>query len=82
MIIEGYFFLFLMETICSDPLSELSQQDNSDEGSQHMFYAESTKLIPTCHQILPLSRALGEMPCLKPKNFWTLKTRVNSSLKE
>ena len=35
MISEGYFFLFLIETICCDPSSEPSQKDSSDEGSQH-----------------------------------------------
>ena len=37
MITEGQFFLFLTETICCDPSSELSRRDGSDEGSQHMF---------------------------------------------
>ena len=37
MIIEGYFFLFLIETICYDPSSEPSRRDGSDEGSQRMF---------------------------------------------
>ena len=43
MKIWGYFFLFLIETLCymSDPIccepsSELSRRDGSDEGSQHM----------------------------------------------
>ena len=35
MIIEGYVFLFLFETIYFDPSSEPSRQDGSDEGSQH-----------------------------------------------
>ena len=54
MIIEGYFFLFLIETICCDPSSELSSRDGSDEGSQHMFYAELIKIITNYHQILLL----------------------------
>ena len=33
-------FLFLIKTICCCPSSEPSRQDGSDEGSQHMFYAE------------------------------------------
>ena len=55
-------FLFLIETIfCDpqlnclcDPSSEPSQQDASDEGPQHVFYAELTKIIPNYHQILLL----------------------------
>ena len=35
MIIEGKFFLFLIETICCDPSSEPSHQDGSNEGSQY-----------------------------------------------
>ena len=37
MIIEGYFFFFLIETLCCDPSSELAQSDGSDEGLYHMF---------------------------------------------
>ena len=37
MIIEGSFFLFLVETICYGISSEPSPKDGSDEGSQHMF---------------------------------------------
>ena len=33
-------FLFFIETICCDPSFEPSHRDSSDEGSQHMFYAE------------------------------------------
>ena len=29
-----------------DPLSELSQEDDSNEGSQHMFYRNIRKIIP------------------------------------
>ena len=36
MVIEGYFFLFLITTRCCDPSSELSG-DSLDEGSQHTF---------------------------------------------
>ena len=37
MIIEGLFFLFLIETICCDPSSEPSLRDGSDGGSQYVF---------------------------------------------
>ena len=53
MITEGKLFLFFIDTCC-DPSSELSRQDGSDEGSQHMFYAELIKSIPNYHQILRL----------------------------
>ena len=53
MIIEGQLFLFFIETCC-DPSSEPSRQDGSDEGPQHMFYAELIKSIPNYHQILLL----------------------------
>ena len=36
MITEEKLFLFVIETICCDPSSELSRQDGSDEGSQHI----------------------------------------------
>ena len=58
MIIEGYFFLFLIETVCCDPLSESSQRDGSGEGSQHMFYAELQKLSPITMKYSLISRAL------------------------
>ena len=55
MIIEGYLFLFLIETICCDPhlnrLDEIIQM----RGHNICFYAELTKLIPNYHQILHLS---------------------------
>ena len=54
MITEGYFVLFLIETICCDPSSEPSHRDGSDERSQHMFYAELSKIILNYHQILTL----------------------------
>ena len=72
-------FLFLFETICCDPSSELSRRDGSDEGLPHLnhlietvqmrahnicFYAELTKIIPNYHQILTLSRAL-EQHCIR-----------------
>ena len=37
MIIEGKFFLFLIETICCEPSSEPSRREGPDEGSHHMF---------------------------------------------
>ena len=39
--------------MCFDPSSEPSHRDSSDEGSQHMFDAELTKIIPNYHQMLP-----------------------------
>ena len=51
---NGYCFLFLVETTCCDPSSEPSLRDGSDEGSQHMFYAEFTKIGHYYHQILRL----------------------------
>ena len=52
MITEGSSFLFLIETICFDPLSESSRRDGSDEGSQHRYFAELTKSTPNYHKIL------------------------------
>ena len=46
MIIEGQFFLFLIETICCDPSSEPSHRDSSDEESQHMFICKINKNYP------------------------------------
>ena len=40
MIIEGSFFLFLIETICCNPSSEPSRRDGSDEGHNIHFCAE------------------------------------------
>ena len=34
---ELFLLVFLIETICFDPSSEPSDQDGSDEGSQHIF---------------------------------------------
>ena len=45
-VIEGYFFLFLIKTICCDPSSELSCRDGSDEGSQHTFLCRTNKNYP------------------------------------
>ena len=54
MIIEGKCFLFLIETICCDPLSELSRRDSSDERSR--FYAELSSNTPSylelCHCLI------------------------------
>ena len=38
--IQRYFFLFLNENICCDPLLETFQRDGSKEGSQKHFYGE------------------------------------------
>ena len=38
------FFLFLIETICCDPLYEPSHRDGSDEQSQHMFLCSINKI--------------------------------------
>ena len=38
----------------SKPYAETPHRDGSVEGLQHIFYAELTKIIPNCHQILPL----------------------------
>ena len=38
--------LFLIETICCDPSSEVSHRDGSDEGSQHMFLCRINKYYP------------------------------------
>ena len=46
VIIEGQFFFFLIETICCDLSSEPSQQDSSDEDSQHMFLCRNDKDYP------------------------------------
>ena len=44
---EYLMIIFLLtETICWDPSSEASCQDGSDERSQHMVYAELTKIVP------------------------------------
>ena len=39
-------FLFIMETICCDPSSELSRRDGSDDGSQHMVLCRIKKNYP------------------------------------
>ena len=46
MIIEGYFFLCLIETICCDPSSEPSRRDGSGEGPQHMLLYRTNKKYP------------------------------------
>ena len=46
--------IFLIEAVCCDSSTELSQRDSSDEGSQHMFLDRINKVIPNYHQILPL----------------------------
>ena len=39
----GFFFLFLIETICCDLSSELSCPDDPDKDSQHMFLCRINK---------------------------------------
>ena len=46
MIIEGLFFLFLVETICCDPSSEPSCQGGSDEVAEHLFSCRISKKWP------------------------------------
>ena len=55
------FFLFLMETICCDPSSELSRRDSSKEGSQISFYAALMKITPNYHQALPYLELCGDV---------------------
>ena len=45
-LISHPFFLFLIQTIYCDPLSEPSHGDGSDEGSQHMFLCRFDKNHP------------------------------------
>ena len=60
MITKGYFFLFLIATICCDPLSEPPHRDGSDEGSQYMYLdTKLTKLIHYYHQIILLILSSG-----------------------
>ena len=54
MIIEGKLFLFFTETYVVTPHLNRLVKMGSDEGSQHMFYAELIKSIPIYHQILLL----------------------------
>ena len=50
MITEGYFLIFLIETIFCDPSSE-SSQDASDEG-HNIVLMQNHKHIPNYHQTL------------------------------
>ena len=43
VIIRDKVFFILHKNICCDPSSELSQQDGSDEGSQHMVSVRNKK---------------------------------------
>ena len=54
MIIEGQFFLFLIETICCDPSFEPSRGDGSDEWSQCMFLCRIKNYPKLSSNILPL----------------------------
>ena len=38
--------VFLIKTVCCDPSPELSRQDDSDEGSQHMVLCRINKNYP------------------------------------
>ena len=51
MIIRDNFMFILHKNICCDPPFELSQQDGSDEGSQHLVLMRNKK---NHHQILSL----------------------------
>ena len=51
-------FLFLIKTICCEPSFEPFCRDGSDEGSQHMFYAELTKLSLIITKYFLLCRTL------------------------
>ena len=57
MIIMGYLFLFLFETICCDPSSETVQVS----GHNVCFYAELTKSILNYHHILLLIYGSGHL---------------------
>ena len=46
MKIRDNFLLILHKNVCCDLSSELSQQDGSDEGSQHMILMRNKKIIP------------------------------------
>ena len=62
MIIEEYFYLFLIGTIYCDPSSERPCRDGSDEGSHYMFLGrinKSKSLIITKNSLI--SRALGQL---------------------
>ena len=59
MIIEELFFLFLIKTICCDPSSELSHQDNPHEGSQHLFLCRTNEILLLIIKYSFLSTALG-----------------------
>ena len=57
-----FFLISHKKNICCDPSSDLSLQDSSDEGSQHMFLCtELTVIIPNYHQILPLIYSSGNV---------------------
>ena len=68
------FFLFLTETIYCDPSSESSHRDGLNEGSQHMFYAELTKLSLIISKYSLLSRVLT-VNC-RPMNISSITNEV------
>ena len=51
VIIRDIVLLILHKNVCCDSSSELSQQDGTDEGSQHIALMRNRK---NYHQILPL----------------------------
>ena len=54
MVIEGKYFLFLIETICCDPSSELSRRDSSDERDHNMFLCRINIKYSLLSRALPL----------------------------
>ena len=65
MIIRDNFCYFCIKTCC-DPSSEPSQQDGSDEGSQHMVLMRNKKNYP---QILPLIQISAASASFGPRLF-------------
>ena len=59
--------IIFLKTICCDPSSEPSRGDGSDEGSQHMFYAELTKLSLIIIKYSLISIALIKFCTLSPQ---------------
>ena len=45
MMIEGYFFLLLIETICCDQFAKLSRRDSSAKGSQYTFLCRIKNIL-------------------------------------
>ena len=79
MIISGKFFLFLIKTVYCDPSSELSRQDDSDTGSQHMVLCRINKNYPSLSsnthsypELCTISVLLGDNPMLNMKIRYSL----------